>query len=238
MSTRCRHGLHVSSRARAALDSDLPHTFIMKVSMHPLSPQQRKVFERLAEHQARTGETPELSAFARSLGIHYVSLKQHLLALDRKGYLRFESRGRGRSPRLTLPEAVLGVPLLGAIPAGPLADPAALAEGVLRLPGMASGHFALRVAGDSMAEALHDGDVVLLERRSPARSGEICAVRVDDDDVTLKYLDRLGGGELALRPHNPAYPTLLVGGARVQVDGVYRGLLRGEAVEALLHALD
>jgi repressor LexA len=210
----------------------------MKVSMQPLSPQQRKVFDRLREFERRTGETPELSAFARGLGIHYVSLKQHLLALDRKGYLRFESRGRGRSPRLTLPDVATGVPLLGAIPAGPLADPAAHAEGVLRMPGLGDGHFALRVDGDSMADLLQSGDVVILERRAPARSGEICAVRVDDDDVTLKYLDREAGGALALRPHNRDYPTLSVPAQRVQVDGVYRGLLRGDAVEALLHGLD
>lgn len=206
--------------------------------MQPMSPQQRKVFERLREHERRSGETPELSAFARGLGMHYVSLKQHLLALDRKGYLRFESRGRGRSPRLTLPDVATGVPLLGSIPAGALSDPAAHAEGVLRIPGLGDDHFALRVDGDSMAELLQDGDVVILARRAPARSGEICAVRVDDDDVTLKYLDRLAGGAVALRPHNARHPTLDVRGERVRVDGVYRGLLRGGAVEALLRGLE
>jgi len=220
-----------------ALDSTLPHTFIIKVPMQPLSPQQRIVFDRLREHQRRTGETPELSAFARTLGIHYVSLKQHLLALDRKGYLRFESRGRGRSPRLTLPDAATGVPLLGAIPAGPLGDPAAHAEGVLQLPRLGGGQFALRVEGDSMAELLQPGDLVLLAQRAPQRSGEICAVRVDDDEVTLKYLDDVGAAEVALRPHNPAYPTVRVAAERVRVDGVYRGLLRGDAVAALLRDL-
>ena len=205
--------------------------------MQPLSPQQRKVFERLRDHQRRAGETPELSAFARTLGIHYVSLKQHLLALDRKGYLRFESRGRGRSPRLTLPDAATGVPLLGAIPAGPLGDAAAHADGVLRVPGLAADHFALRVEGDSMAEALQDGDLVILAQRAPRRSGEICALRVDDDEVTLKYLDGVGTAELTLRPHNPAYPTVRVAAERVRVDGLYRGLLRGEAATALLHDL-
>lgn len=205
--------------------------------MQPLSPQQRKVFERLRDHQRRNGETPELSAFARTLGIHYVSLKQHLLALDRKGYLRFESRGRGRSPRLTLPDSVTGVPLLGAIPAGPLGDAAAHADGVLRVPGLDADHFALRVEGDSMAEVLQSGDLVILAQRTPRRSGEICALRVDDDEVTLKYLDGLGTSELVLRPHNPAYPSVHVPAARVRVDGVYRGLLRGEAATALLHDL-
>lgn len=206
--------------------------------MQPLSPQQRRVFDRLLEHQRRTGETPELSAFARGLGIHYVSLKQHLLALDRKGYLRFESRGRGRSPRVSLRGATTGVPLVGAIPAGPLSDPAAVAEGVLRVAGLGDEHFALRVDGDSMADALLHGDVVILERARPSRSGEICAVRVDDDEVTLKYVDRSSDGALTLRPHNPAYTSLRLAAERVQVDGVYRGLLRGEAVAALLESLD
>lgn len=206
--------------------------------MQPLSPQQRRVFDRLLEHQRRTGETPELSAFARGLGIHYVSLKQHLLALDRKGYLRFESRGRGRSPRVSLRGVTTGVPLVGAIPAGPLSDPAAVAEGVLRVPGLGDEHFALRVDGDSMADALQHGDVVILERATPRRSGEICAVRVDDDEVTLKYVDRSLDGALMLRPHNPAYASLRLAPERVQVDGVYRGLLRGEAVTALLESLD
>ena len=206
--------------------------------MQQLSPQQRKVFDRLREWERRTGETPELSAFARGLGIHYVSLKQHLLALDRKGYLRFESRGRGRSPRLTLPEVATGVPLVGAIPAGPLADPAAHAEGVLRMPGLGDGHFALRVDGDSMADLLQSGDVVILERGAPARSGVICAVRVDDDDVTLKYLDHAADGLVTLRAHNPAYPDLRLRPSQVQVDGAYRGLLRGDAVTALLQTVD
>jgi repressor LexA len=210
----------------------------MEVSMQSLSPQQRKVLERLRDHRQQTGEMPELSALARSMGIHYVSLKQHLQALDRKGYLRFESRGRGRSPRLRLPDVVTGIPLLGGIPAGPLADPTAHAEGVVQLTGLAAGHFALRVEGDSMADLLLPGDVVILERQPPQRAGEICAVRVDDDEVTLKHLHGHGTRELTLRPHNPVHPALRVAAERVQVDGVYRGLLRGEAIGALVHALD
>ncbi len=205
--------------------------------MESLSPQQRKVFDRLCAYQRRTGEMPELSAFARTLGIHYVSLKQHLLALDRKGYVHFESRGRGRSPKLVLPAAITGVPLVGSIPAGPLSDPAAHAEGVLRVPGLAGERFALRVVGDSMAELLQPDDVVILERRDPRRDGEICALRIDESEVTLKYLERPEADEVVLRAHNPQYPTLRVRAERVLVDGVYCGLVRGDAVRALLHDL-
>lgn len=204
--------------------------------MQPLSPRQRKVHDRLVDHHRRTGGLPDLSEFARGLGITYVTLKQHLEALARKGYLTFEGRGRGRSPKVTLAAAATGVPLLGTIPAGPLSEAFAHADGYLPLARLDERHFALRVRGDSMADSILDGDVVLLERAPPARDGLVCAVRVEDDDVTLKYVDRLAGGRVRLRAHNPAYaPRDLPAGA-VQIDGVMRGLLRGLALTALLRA--
>ncbi len=202
--------------------------------MEELSPMQRKVYQRLVDHYRHAGAMPELSEFARELGVHYVSLKQHLEALHRKEYLVFESRGRGRSPHLSLPPVATGIPVLGGIPAGPLSEALAEAEGYLPLSGLQDGSFALRVEGDSMADLIQDGDVVLFGKRQPQRNGEICAVRVEGSDVTLKYLDRLEGGRYALRAHNPAYPTLQVDAREVVVDGVYRGLLRGELVDALL----
>ncbi|MBA2667950.1 MAG: LexA family transcriptional regulator [Trueperaceae bacterium] len=206
--------------------------------MSDLPPRQRTVHDRLLDHVQRTGETPDLSDFARGLGMHYVTLKQHLEALHRKGYVVFESRGRGRSPSLRLPHAATGVPLLGSIPAGPLGLAAVEPEGFLALPGMGRDQFALRVDGLSMADLMQPGDVVLLERRPPRRSGEICAVRVEDDDVTLKYVDGVGTPRLVLRAHNADFPDRAVPAANVQVDGVYRGLLRGDVADALLESDD
>ena len=205
--------------------------------MRPLSPRQHKVYDRLLEHHRRHGGTPELSQLARSLGITYVTLKQHLEALAGKGYLSFESRGRGRSPVVTLPAAATGVPLLGAIPAGPLSLALAHPEGYLPLPGLDERHFALRVRGDSMADLIQEGDVVLLERALPERDGLVCAVRIEQDDATLKYLERAGAGRLRLRAHNPAYGEQEVDARDVAVDGVYRGLLRGEVLDLWLHSV-
>jgi repressor LexA len=195
---------------------------------------QRKVYERLRAHYQRSGDLPELSSFARQMGVHYVSLKQHLEALHKKGFLVFESRGRGKSPRMELPAEATGIPVLGAIPAGPLSEAVSHAEAYLPLAGLRDMHFALRVHGDSMADLIQDGDVVLLEKRQPARSGEICALRLEESDVTLKYLDDVGKGRYVLRPHNPDYPTVEVAGRDLSIDGVYRGLLRGDVLQALL----
>ena len=206
--------------------------------MADLPPRQRTVLDRLIEHVHRTGETPELSNFARGLGMHYVTLKQHLEALHRKGHIVFESRGRGRSPLLRLPQAATGVPLLGSIPAGPLELAAAEADAFLTLPGMGAQHFALRVEGTSMADLMQPGDVVLLERRPVRRAGEICAVRVEDDEVTLKYVDGVGTPRITLRAHNPDFAPRVVRAETVQVEGVYRGLLRGDVASALIEARD
>lgn len=195
---------------------------------------QSKVYDRLLEHYRRSGDLPELSRLARELNVHYVSLKQHLEALSRKGYLVFESRGRGRSPHLSLPAQATGIPVLGEIPAGPLSEGIELAEAYLPLAGLPRARFALRVQGDSMADLIQAGDVVVFEKRQPYRSGEICAVRLGESDVTLKYLDELEPGRYALRPHNPDYPVTEVAASEVTVEGIYLGLLRGDVVGALL----
>ncbi len=200
--------------------------------MSELPKMQRKVYERLCEVKERTGRVPDLAVFARELNIHYVSLRQHLEALSRKGFLVFESRGRGQSPRLELPLRATGVPVLGSIPAGPLSEALLEPEGFLPLPN-AREQFALRVSGSSMADLIQDGDIVLFRQGTPLRNGEICAVRVGSSEVTLKYVDRLEPHVVTLRPHNPQYPTVAVPAADVHIEGVYLGLVRGELIEAL-----
>lgn len=197
---------------------------------------QQKVLSRLSDHKRKTGELPELSELARELGMHYVSLKQHLEALAKKGYLTFISRGRGRSPIIELPAGLTGIPLLGHIPAGPLSEAFSHAESFLPLNGFHHDYFALRVQGDSMADLIQDGDAVLLRRGQPERSGEICAVRAFDSETTLKYVDWRSPKLYTLRPHNPQYPTVDVAADDLHIDGVYKGLVRGEILWALLES--
>jgi repressor LexA len=136
-----------------------------------LTPAQEKVYQRLLEHNRRTGALPDLAGFARALGIHYVTLKQHLDALERKGYIEFESRGRGRSPHIALPPHATGVPVLGDIPAGTLDAAISHPEAYLALPNLDFSTFALEVRGDSMADLIQPGDLVLLSRRETHRNG-------------------------------------------------------------------
>ena len=223
---------------RVAIDKRDPLPLKFKVLMNKLSNMQQKVYERLRRHFQQTGALPDLADFARSLSVHYVSLKQHLEALHKKGYITFESRGRGRSPLLVLPAEATGIPVLGNIPAGPISEAVPHAESYLPSTGLNGDHFALRVQGNSMADLIQDNDIVLFQKQEPYRNGEICAVRVEDNDVTLKYLDKLEESVYALRPHNPTYPTLKVMADTLHIEGVYMGLLRGDAFQLIAQEIN
>ena len=198
---------------------------------------QLQILSALQEAYERDGRLPELTDLARRFDIRYPTLREHLSALETKGHLQVIARGPGRSPEVTLLRAGRGVPVYGEIVAGLPVGEAAEPEGYLAVRGR-SDRFALRVRGDSMADRIEDGDVVLLQRRAPTRQDEICAVRVGDDESTLKYLGWTGPAghptRYRLRPHNPAYPTLEVAPADLRLDGVFHGLLRGDVVRDLL----
>lgn len=201
----------------------------------PLSPMQQRVLDEMLASERQTGYLPELSDLARTLGIHYVSLRQHLEALAKKQRINFTSRGRGRSPLVEIiRNEAPGIPLFGEIPAGPLSQAEAHIEGFVTAVPPTPELFALRVHGYSMADLIQPGDIVMLRAGQPARNGEICAVRIGEDEVTLKYLDTLPGNMYALRPHNPDYEVVEVHASELHIDGVYRGLLRGDFARELL----
>lgn len=200
-----------------------------------LSTQQANVYKRVQRVLEQQGALPPLSDLAKALGLHYTTLRQHLQALDAKGWVRFESRGTGRPPRLELIAQPLGIPVVGDIPAGPLSEAIEGPDGYLGLP-MQTGLFGLTVHGESMADLIQHGDLVLLQKGAVPRPGEVCAVRVGEGDVTLKYLDwsEAAPQTRILRPHNPLFPTLTAEAESLHVEGVYRGLLRGSVIGALL----
>lgn len=85
----------------------------------------------------------------------------------------------------------------------------------------------VRVRGDSMQDAgILEGDLVVVEKRSAARRGDI-VVAIVDNQFTLKRLD-LDRGKFILRPENKAYPVIRPEGA-LEIFGVMVGLVRKTA---------
>ena len=131
---------------------------------------------------------------------------------------------------LAADEAV-ALPLLGLVSAGQPMVAAEVAEQVwvpARLVRRAAQarSFALYVRGESMIDdAIADGDLVVVESRPTAESGETVVARLDGYQVTLKRFYR-EGDSIRLQPANEALEPLRVDPEAVEILGVVSGVVR------------
>ncbi len=140
-----------------------------------------------------------------------------------EGVLDKDSKGH------LIPNKLIGeVPLLGLVEAG---IPAPTEEEVLDtinlddyLGGNREKSYMLRVKGDSMIDAgIREGDMVLVERASQAKDGQIVIAYVDGE-WTIKYF-RNKNGKVFLEPANenykPIYPE-----QDLQIAAVVKAVIR------------
>ena len=149
-------------------------------------------------------------------------------------------RGRQRLIELTTQGRArtgFGVPILGEIPAGPLAeaiqDCDEWLDGFGPLLKARPGDFGLRVKGYSMiGDGIMPGDKVLLRPGIAWRPGEIVAAQIHGEDEssyegTLKHIDLLNNGKtVRLRASNSEYNDMEFDARQVSIAGVFRGLVR------------
>lgn len=69
---------------------------------------------------------------------------------------------------------------------------------------------ALRVAGDSMAPAIHSGDVILVRLGADLVRGEIVVARDIDDGYVVKRVGRAVGLDIELESLNPDYGPITI----------------------------
>jgi repressor LexA len=85
---------------------------------------------------------------------------------------------------------------------------------------------AFRVQNDSMLdEHICEGDIALIEKREFARDGDIVVSIINRDRVILKRIFR-DGANVELRPSNEKYETIKIPADKVEIKGIYRGLIR------------
>ncbi len=156
------------------------------------------------------------------------TVRGHLQALERKGYLELSGAGHRRI-RLTDRLAVKGVPLIGRVTAG---SPVVAEENVERhipVPAEWTGggvHFALRVDGDSMVGAgICEGDYVIVRQQKDPPAGDIVVALIEDDKATVKRLVRRGS-RFVLQPENPRHRPIPIDDESARVQGVVVGLMR------------
>lgn len=85
---------------------------------------------------------------------------------------------------------------------------------------------AFRVPNDAMLdEHICEGDIALIEKREFARDGDIVVSIVGGDRVILKRIFR-DGANVELRPSNEKFETIKIAADKIEIKGIYRGLIR------------
>lgn len=197
-----------------------------------LTKRQKDFLDFLSGFLEKHGYSPSYEEIATGMNLaSLATVHKHILALETKHYLK---RGFNRSRSLEVSPkyyheqrqhrqvaAPLDVPLLGRIAAGAPVE-AIAGEDTLSFADFAGdpNTFALKVRGESMIEDhICDGDYVLIEKTSEARSGDIVVALVDGAETTLKRFYPEPGGRVRLQPANASMQPIIVDRARLEIQG-------------------
>lgn len=196
-----------------------------------LTERQKEIVDFVRDYRAAKGVSPTQREICERFGFSsFGTLQKHIRLLLEKGAL---VRDWNKRRSLLVPAERSGgqaidLPLLGLIAAGspieslPGDETVAVPEALTRK----GDHFVLRVRGDSMIdEGIHDGDLVVVQRRETAANGEMVAALIGAE-TTLKKFFREAGGMIRLQPANERLQPILVDEANVRVQGVVVGLMR------------
>jgi SOS regulatory protein LexA len=201
-----------------------------------LTETQKAILEFVQEFQQRQGIAPTHREICERFGYSsYGTVYKHLKLLAEKGYLRRDwNQKRGMELLRAIPGSAFlanetEVPFLGRIAAGQpleaLPGPETVAVPGHLLSGSARDHYVLRVVGDSMiGEGIHDGDLVIVQRRERAESGEMVVALIGNEATLKRFYPE--GKDIRLQPANPTMQPMRFPARDVRVQGVVVGLMR------------
>jgi repressor LexA len=199
---------------------------------------QKQVLDFVAHFIEDNGYSPSYEEIAHGLNLaSLATVHKHISTLETKQYLK---RGFNQSRSLDLgPKYVqeqrkqrqdtsLEIPLLGRIAAGAPVEAVEQRETVrfgdfLGNPDV----FALEVRGDSMIEDhICNGDLVLVERTTQVKDGDIVVALIEGAETTLKRFYREPEDRVRLQPANSALQPIFVARKDLEVQGRLLAVLR------------
>jgi repressor LexA len=192
-----------------------------------LTEAQRQLYDWIVDYITTNQHSPSIRQMMRAMSLKSPApVQSRLEHLRKKGYIGWDE-GQARTIRL-LHQRPQGIPVIGAIAATSLVEnfPDIEVE-MLDFSNLMlkQGHFALKVRGHSMIEALiDDGDTVIMQPVTDAKSvknGAIVAAHVSGK-TTLKYYHKKGA-KVTLMPGNPdrsLYPETELRASEVELQGL------------------
>lgn len=192
-----------------------------------LTAQQQKIFNFIRQTIRTQGFGPSIRDIAEKMRFKSPNgVVCHLIALEKKGLIHRTAK-HSRSIVLTeqANEEIQGLPLVGRIAAGALMEAIENVEYVdVGKFWQRKDSFLLQVTGNSMVEAaIHDGDLVVVEKRQTASAGDIVVACTGDGEATLKYWFP-EKNRIRLQPANHSMKPIYA--RDVKVTGVVVGVIR------------
>jgi repressor LexA len=200
-----------------------------------LTERQKQILDFILEFQEREGISPTHREICERFGYSsYGTVHKHLRLLTEKGFIeRAWNQKRGvqvvedATPSAGPRESSL--PFFGLIAAGRPIE-AVTGNETIGVPGHLTragsrDHYVLRVTGDSMIEeGIHDGDLVVVQQRDSADSGEMVVAMVEDEATLKRFYPE--GDSVRLQPANHQMQPIMVPAESVKIQGIVVGLMR------------
>ena len=175
----------------------------------PLTEKQQSVYNFIVKQMAG-GFPPTVREICNNTGIKSTSTVHAILGvLEEEGYIVRDAK-YSRAIKLDTGYDSSMVPLVGKITAGKPLLAVEEIEDYIPYPSKdADGLFALKVVGYSMKNVgIMDGDIIVADKNSPCRSGDI-VIGMDGEDATVKRL-LIKDKQIIFMPENedfdPIYP--------------------------------
>ena len=201
--------------------------------MEKLTSKQQNILDFLKQSIATNGYPPTVREIGKAMGLSSPATVQvHLDTLEEKGYIK---RGDSKNRAIELlvdneyeEKQIVDVPLLGKVTAGSPIEAIEMPDEFFALPAYLippkKEVFTLRVQGTSMINAgIHDGDIVIVQKESTARNGDIVVAMTEDNEVTLKTFYK-EDGYFRLQPENDTMKPIILD--KVYIVGKAIGLYR------------
>ncbi len=200
-----------------------------------LTNRQNEVLEYLKKYIVTNGYPPTVREIAKAIGVSSpATIHAHLENLEEKGVIKKEST-KNRAIELLVENEYLNqdkeitkVPLLGKITAGSPIEAIENPDQYFPLPTPLIPNnkeiFTLLVEGESMINVgIYNNDILIVERTSEARNGQIVVAMTEDNEVTLKtfYKEK---DHFRLQPENDHMEPILL--KEISILGKAVGLYR------------
>ena len=204
-----------------------------------LTKKQEETLTFIKKYMVSHGFPPSVREICAGMGLSSpATAHTHLKELETKGFIR-KQNSKFRTIELLVDnefeekkekEDVVSVPLLGKISCGNPIEAIENPDEFFTLPASLiparESIFTLKCSGDSMINVgIYDNDIVIIQKQSTAKNGDIVAAMTEENEVTLKtfYKEK---DHIRLHPENDALSPIILNNCIIlgKAIGIYRKL--------------